>query len=774
MKDYTFPVDRWNIIEEKFDISRNCVNESIFTLGNGYIGLRGNFEEGYQGLEDTSLEGTYINGFYEIEPIFYSETAYGYARNNQTMLNVTNSKIIEVYVDDEKFSMFNGKIINHRRILDMKHGLLKRLVHWRSSSGKELEINTTRIVSFTNRHLVLIHYEIKAVNFNGNIRIASVLDGNVSNQRASSDPRFGSALSGQVLKVIEKVQSGDFTAIIQKTQKSKLTLVCAMKSFLNCINTYKSEEKYEENKVSTDYIVSVNMDEKIILDKYIVYYTSRDCGEESLTDTALKSLNQAGCEGFESLLKRHENYMEEFWNKADIQIYGDDALQQGIRFNMFHLLQAAGRDGNTSICAKGLTGEGYEGHYFWDTEIFVLPFFTYTMPQISRSILMYRYNTLHKARERARELAHDKGALYPWRTINGEECSAYYPAGTAQYHINADIIYALKQYIESTCDIKFMLDFGAEMLFETARLWADMGSYIPRRGNKFYINCVTGPDEYTAIVNNNCYTNYMAKMNLKYAADTAEWIKKENPVLYKKLSNKIRLEEEEITEWKKASENIYLPYDQKLKIHPQDDSFLDKEIWDFKNTPMENYPLLLHYHPLVIYRHQVCKQADTVLVEFLLGSEFSMEDKRRDYDYYEPITTHDSSLSECIYSIMACETGYLEKAYDYFMNSAREDLDNLHNNTQYGVHTACMAGTWACVLNGFAGMRLYEGNITFNPLLPEKWEKYMFKIRFKDKLLEVEVYPDRVSYRLVEGTEMEFIHRGKSYKIKNSENLLLE
>jgi alpha,alpha-trehalose phosphorylase len=479
-------------------------------------------------------------------------------------------------------------------------------------------------------------------------------------------------------------------------------------------------------------------------------------------------LEGAVCLGYDKLKEEQYEFLADFWDKADVEIRGDMPLQQAIRFNLFHLLQSVGRDGKTNICAKGLTGEGYEGHYFWDTEMYVIPAFLYSNPAISRKLLEYRYSTLDKARVRAREMSHSTGALFPWRTINGEECSGYFPAGTAQYHINADIAHAIKIYMEVTQDYEFLLRYGAEVLFETARLWVDLGFFSDEKGGKFCINCVTGPDEYTAIVNNNFYTNLMAKENLEYAYNTAVWLKENHNPEYDRLVSSIGLEPEEIALWNIAADNMYVPNCEKHGIHPQDDSFLEKEVWDFENVPKENYPLLLHYHPLVIYRHQVCKQADVVLALFLLGNKFSLEQKRKDYDYYEKVTTHDSSLSACIFSIVANDIGYHEKAYDYFIKTARMDLDDYQGNTHHGVHTANMAGSWMCIVNGFAGMRVYDSALSFQPYIHPDWEEYSFKINYRGSIIKLTINSKGTTYRLVEGEELEITHRDKRFILKDT------
>lgn len=773
-KKRIYPVDEWNIIEEKFDVETNYLDETIFSIGNGYIGMRGNFEEGYQGPKETSVEGTYINGFYESHPIKYGEPAYGYAQTGQTMLNVTNSKIIKLYIDDEEFSMFSGEIESYKRVLNMKEGTLTRDVIWKSPKGKKVHIKIQRFISFTNKHLFAIRYEVVPINFSGKLTIVSALDGNVENMKTSKDPRVGSALDHQPLELVKKEQSGSYGSLAHITPNTNFTLLCSMEHDLETSSDFDVENESYGQTVRTKYVIDSKEGENIVLNKYITYYTSRDYPVEELETKAKEALILAKNKGYKQLLESHKEFLDEFWSQASIEIKGDEALQQGIRYNEFQLLQSVGKDGKTSIAAKGLTGQGYEGHYFWDTEIYVLPFFLYNYPEIAKKLLEYRYMILDKARQRAREMAHDKGALYPWRTIEGEECSAYYPAGTAQYHINADIIYAVKKYMEVTDDMDFLLKFGAEMIFETARLWIGLGNYIPKKNNKFCIDCVTGPDEYTAIVNNNFYTNFMAKMHLEYAYEVANLLKDRYKDDYNRLKDKINLEEVELTEWKKAADNMYLPYDEELDIYPQDDTFLEKPVWDFENTPKDNYPLLLHYHPLVIYRHQVCKQPDVLLAMYLLGDKFTKEQKEKNYNYYEPITTHDSSLSPCVFSILAAEIGYYDKAYEYFMHTARIDLDNYHNNSQHGVHTACMGGTWMSVVNGFARMRVYDGELRFNPYVPDGWEGYKFKIKFKKNQLEINVKPDKVTYRLLDGKNIEFYHGDRKIKLNKGEEMKVD
>jgi alpha,alpha-trehalose phosphorylase len=403
------------------------------------------------------------------------------------------------------------------------------------------------------------------------------------------------------------------------------------------------------------------------------------------------------------------------------------------------------------VPAKGLTGHAYEGHYFWDTEIYVLPFLTYTSPRIARNLLAFRYKTLPQARERARQLGH-RGAMFPWRTISGEEASAYYAAGTAQYHINADIMYALRKYVQATGDEQFLRDCGAEMLVETARLWLDLGFYSDAKGGKFCINAVTGPDEYNTVVNNNAYTNLMARENLRYAAETVKSLQATEPDSYKALVHKTALEPSEVEAWSRAAENMYVPYDEKLKIIPQDDSFLEREPWDFRNTPSDHYPLLLFYHPLIIYRKQVIKQADVVLAMFLLGDVFSQETKKRNFHFYDPLTTGDSSLSSCVEAIIAAQTGDMEKAFRYGMAALLMDLADVGGNVKDGCHIASMGGAWMMLAYGFGGMRDHDGTLSFWPRrAPQDNAILRFPVTYRGQILEVEIAQEKVEYTLREG-----------------------
>lgn len=767
MQQHTYPLEAWCIRETSFDTASHFLDETLFALGNGYIGLRGTGEEGYSGPAGTSLDGTYLNGFYESEPIVYPETAYALAKVNQFMLNVPNAKGVELWLENERFDLLSGSIQAYERVLDFRTGVLTRVVEWTSPCGRSVRVRSRRVVSFANKHLFGQQLEVTSLNFDGSIKLVAVLDGAVKNLEAGDDPRVGSAVSGPTLHLIGVEQQDGYAALVQKTHNSGFTLVSATDTVITTERAQPPVQEQQGLRLTQTWTLVLKAGQSAKLDKFGSYYSARDYAVDELLPRSRATLAEARAAGFEALCAAQEKYLADFWQQADVQIAGDDALQQGMHFNQFHLLQSVGRDGKTNISAKGVTGEGYEGHYFWDTEIYIFPFFLYSKPEIARKLLEYRYAGLPKARERARQMSHDKGALYPWRTIAGDECSAYFPAGTAQYHINADIAYSIKTYMEATDDQDYLIQAGAEIVMETARIWAGIGSYD--REGRFCINQVTGPDEYTALVNNNYYTNAMAQMHLNFAASIAEQLQQQAPAEFARIAAAMALDANEPAAWRRAASLMHLPYDDALQIHAQDDSFLSKKVWDFANTPKENYPLLLNYHPMVIYRHQVCKQADVVLALLLLSDRFTLDDKRRDFDYYEAVTTHDSSLSTCIFSIIAAEVGYEDKAYDYFMETARLDLDDTHGNTHYGVHTAAMAGTWMGVAYGFAGMRVVGGELHFAPKLPKQWQHYSFKIHFRDALLEVHVAPGSVAYRLLQGEVLDFTHGGEAVTLTQSQ-----
>jgi alpha,alpha-trehalose phosphorylase len=471
---------------------------------------------------------------------------------------------------------------------------------------------------------------------------------------------------------------------------------------------------------------------------------------QELADRCRRTLQRARTSGVVELRQEQRQWLEDFWAKSDVEVDGDEGVQQAVRWSLFQLAQASACTNEFGIAAKGLTGGGYDGHYFWDTEVYVLPFLAYTNPNAARKVLRYRWHMLEKARERADELS-QRGALYPWRTINGEEASAYYAAGTAQYHINAAISYAIERYSLATGDIDFLAGEGAEVLVETARLWEDLGFYSLNGNDTFHIHGVTGPDEYTTVVNDNLYTNVMARFNMEYAVSTAELLAESDPETYAALCRRTGLTSEEIAGWRRAAGAMYLKFDTELGIHPQDENFLERERWDIRGTPADKYPLLLHFHPLVIYRHQVLKQADVVLAMYLRPEHFDIEQKRRNFDYYDPLTTGDSSLSACVQSIVAAEVGRDDLALDYFLQAVYLDLQDMHGNTADGAHIANAGGVWATLMHGFAGMVDTGQALRFTPRVPQSWNGIRLRLVRHQVLAEIEVDHKQCTVRVLDG-----------------------
>jgi alpha,alpha-trehalose phosphorylase len=716
--------------------------------------MRGAFEEGLPVFQS----GTFVNGFYETWPIVYGEEAFGFAKTGQTMLNVTDSRIIKLYVDDEPFVIYKANIIEYERALNMKEGTLDRQLVWETPSGKKVAIRSRRMISFEHRHIAAIEYEVTLLDAKAPVVIASQVNSNSSNQANEDDPRLAKGFQGNVLQSLANFQENNRITLVHGTKNSKLNLACGIDHSIDCECAANIETSSSENEGQVVFSIDGEPDKPIRLIKYICYHTSGTAPPNEMRDRVDRTLDRAVNHGFDKLLAEQQEYMNKFWYLSDVQLkVANPRAQQYLRFNLYHLLQASARAESVGVPAKGLTGQAYEGHYFWDTETYVLPFLIYTAPRLAKNLLKYRYNMLDKARQRAREV-NQKGALFPWRTINGDEASAYYAAGTAQYHINADIMYAMKKYVDVTGDEEFLYNYGAEMLVETARLWEDLGFYLKGDSNRFHIHGVTGPDEYNTVVNNNTYTNLMARENLRYAVETVETLRENNRELYATLVHDTGLKKNEIEAWKKAAESMYIPFDEEKSIHPQDDNFLNKEVWDFKNTPADKYPLLLHFHPLVIYRYQVIKQADVALAMYLLGHEFTLEQKKRNFDYYDPLTTGDSSLSACVEGILAWELGYDEMARKYFRYSLVMDLADVGGNVKDGVHIASMGGTWMAAVYGVAGLRDWDGRISFMPRLPEKACRFNFKLMIRNRLLEFDISQESLTYTLIEGEDLTIYH----------------
>ena len=768
---HDYPADEWHLIEKRYHPEFMSQLETMLALGNGYLGMRGCPEEGGPYAENSTL----INGFYETRPIVYGEDAYGFPKTGQTILNVTDSKTIKLFVDDEPFWLASANLLSYDRRLNMKSGTLDREVVWETPAGKQVRITSRRLVSFTDRHAAAISYSVTLLNASAPLVISSEMAVNAPSAYSNTeDPRQTKAFVGPMLHHRAGYANDRRIALSHATEKSRLLLTCAIDHALEtaCAHTYKTSHTEDFGQVA--FTIEARAGSPIQLTKYMVYHTSHTATAEELNDRAGWTLDRLMNQGFKTFLASQEQYLDDFWRRSDVQIRDVMAdrtkrttveIQQAIRFNLFHILQASARAEDVGVPAKGLTGQAYEGHYFWDTEIYLLPFLTYTSPRIARNLLVFRYKMLDQARNRAKLLGH-RGAMFPWRSIGGEEASAYYAAGTAQYHINADIMYALRKYVHATGDDLLLREYGAEMLVETARLWSDLGFYSEAKGGKFCINAVTGPDEYNTVVNNNAYTNLMARENLRYAVQTVEALRATDPEAYDALVRKTALEPSEVEAWRRAADSMYVPYDEKLNIIPQDDNFLDREAWDFRNTPSDHYPLLLFYHPLNIYRKQVIKQADVVLAMFLLGNTFSREAKMSNFKFYDPLTTGDSSLSSCVEAIIAAQIGDTDKAIRYGMAALLMDLADVGGNVKDGCHIASMGGTWMMLTYGLGGMRDDDGVLSFWPRrAPDDNATLRFPLTYRGRSLQVEIGLENAEYTLREGDDLVIRHETEELQL---------
>ena len=769
-----FPVDPWRLIETRY--SEDGVGETLFGVGNGYLGLRGNHIEGRGAHE----HGTFVNGLHETWPIRHAEQAYGFAEVGQTIVNAPDAKVMRVYVDDEPISFDVADVREYRRTLDMKTGVLERVLVWETPSGKRVRMRDERIVSFEERHLAILRLEVVVENSDAPVTIscqllnrqdgAGVYAGIPTEAKKGFDPRKAEKIAERVLEPAEHWQDGLRSALSYTVAASGMTVAVVADHIIETENEYTSRTLIEEDIAKNVFRVQAKAGVPISITKLVSYHSSRGVPPRELVDRCRRSLDRAMSEGVDEQFRRQADWLAAFWERSDVRIDGQDAVQQATRWCLLQLAQASARADGTGVPAKGVSGSGYSGHYFWDTEIYVLPFLTYTSPQWARNALRARVHMLPAARRRAAQL-NEAGALFPWRTINGEEASAYYAAGTAQYHINADVSFALGKYVRATGDEDFLRREGIDVAIETARLWATLGFWRSSHAvpgaegaiETFHIHGVTGPDEYTTVVNDNLYTNVMARYNLRYAAKVVREAEEANGEEFALVRERTGLQPGEAEGWERAADAMFIPYSEALGIHPQDSLFLEREVWDLAHTPDDQRPLLLHFHPLVIYRFQVLKQADVVLALFLQGNHFTPEEKKADFDYYDPLTTGDSTLSAVVQSILAAEVGYQDLALEYFEQSLFVDLHDLHHNAADGVHVASAGGVWTALVCGFGGMRDWAGELSFDPRLPADWPSLSFPLQWQGSALEVTVTKDELRVHVRSGEPVPFTVRDVAY-----------
>jgi alpha,alpha-trehalose phosphorylase len=747
-----FRVEPWAVREAELHLDTLAQSESVFALSNGHIGLRGNLDEG----EPFGLPGTYLNGFYELKPLPYAEAGYGYPESGQSVVNVTNGKIIRLLVEDEPFDVRYGELRRHERLLDLREGTLRRVAEWVSPTRRAVRVSSTRLVSFSQRAVAAIRYEVEPLDGSLPVVVQSELVSNESMPEIKGDPRAAAALASPLSS--EAYDCIDTRAILSHVTRASGLRVSAVMGHVieGPQGTTSSIESFPDVgrlTVATD----VSPGEPLRIVKFLAYGWSSERSVSAVRDQVSAALAEAEHRGWDGLVAEQRAYLDDFWERADVEIEGDLELQQAVRFALFHTLQAGARAENRAIAAKGLTGSGYDGHAFWDTEMFVLPVLSYTAPRAVADALRWRHLTLDLARDRARQLGL-KGAAFPWRTIRGQECSGYWPAGTAAFHVNADIADAVIRYHASNEDAGFERDIGIELLVETARLWRSLGHHDA--AGRFRIDGVTGPDEYSAIADNNVFTNLMAQQNLRAAADAAE--------RHMDVAGKLGVDAEEAASWRDAAQAMLIPYDTERGIHPQAEDFLEHARWDFESTSPDQYPMLLHFPYFDLYRKQVVKQADLVLAMQQRGDAFSDEQKARNFAHYESLTVRDSSLSACTQAVLAAEVGHLELAYDYLAEAALMDLDDLEHNTRDGLHIASLAGAWLGAVVGLGGMRDHGGLLRFRPRLPEALNRLAFRVMFRGRRLVVDVRQQQARYTLVDGDSLEILHHGERVKVNRS------
>ena len=730
------PIEPWRLRETRLALDRLAQAESLFALSNGHIGLRGNLDEG----EPYAIPGTYLNSFYEQRPLPYAEAGYGYPESGQTLVDVTNGKLIRLLVDDSPFDIRYGYLSKHERSLDFRTGILQRDVDWTSPGGKRIKVTTRRLVSLTQRAVAAIEYIVEPVDQPARFVLQSELVANETQPKLSDDPRVAAVLDNP-LKPVSHDGGENGVVLIHRTTRSRQLMAAAMTHEVDTSARYAMDRDVREDWARGTVICQLQPGQSLRVVKYLAYGWSSLRSETAVRDQVAAALASARFSGWDGLTAQQVEFLDDFWDGADVEVQGHPELQQAVRFALFHILQSGARAERRAIPSKGLTGAGYDGHTFWDTEGFVLPVLTYTMPGAAGDALRWRHSILGLARERA-ELLGLRGAAFPWRTIRGQECSGYWPAGTAAFHINADIAEAVMRYHRATADDQFLEEVGLELLVETARLWISLGHHD--RNGRWHLPGMTGPDEYSAVADDNVFTNLMAARNLRSAAETAARL----PTTARELG----VDAEEEAAWRDAAAAVYVPYDEDLGVHPQSEGFTGHAVWDFE-AYKDKYPLMLHAAYFELYRMQVVKQADLTLATYWCGEAFTPEEKARNFDYYERLTVRDSSLSACVQAVMAAEVGHLDLAYDYAYEAALIDMRDLHHNTGDGLHMASLGGAWSALVAGFGGLRDRDGWLCFDPALPQGLAGLTFGIRWRGARLKVEIDPVSVKYSVHDGED---------------------
>ncbi|MCL6217796.1 glycoside hydrolase family 65 protein [Zunongwangia pacifica] len=761
-QDYIKP-DAWSIIEEGFDATRVESSESLFSIGNGAMGQRANFEEKYTG--DT-FQGSYIAGVFYPDKTKVGWWKNGYPEYFAKVLNAPNWIGINVAINEETLDLNTCKEVkDFVRELNMKEGYHQRSFVAVMPNDLEVKVTATRFLSIVDDELGAINYEVEVLNADAVVKFMPYLDGGITNRDANWEERFWQTL--------EVRAENDQAFVVSKTLKTEYHVGTYMQSEVT-LNGEKLQVEGEvekaEDQVSIAYAVKVGKGEKIALQKYAGYVTDMNHNQDSLIAAAKNVLQKATTSGFAQLLQEQKEAWAKIWEMADITIDGDVKAQQGIRFNIFQLNQTyLGKDERLNIGPKGFTGEKYGGSTYWDTEAYCIPFYMATKDQqVARNLLTYRYNHLEKAKENAQKLGFTNGAaLYPMVTMNGEESHNEWEITFEEIHRNGAMVFAIYNYVRFTGDYSYVPEMGLEVMIAIARFWQQRANFS-KNWNKYVILGVTGPNEYENNVNNNWYTNYLAKWCIEYCIENIEKIKVEYAEDYSRIMTKTSLEAEEITKWKEVAENMYFPYSEKFGVYLQQDGFLDKAIEPVSTLSKKQRPINQNWSWDRILRSCYIKQADVLQGFYLFEDHFSEENLEKHFDFYEPITVHESSLSPCVHSIQAAKLGRMEQAYTFYLRTSRLDLDDYNQEVKEGCHITSMAGTWMSIVEGFGGMRVVDGKLSFTPQLPEQWNGFSFKVNFRNQILKINIGKNETTFSVDGNDPMTVLLNGEAIEVQNT------
>ncbi len=762
-QDYIIP-DAWSIIEEGFDKEQVKSSESLFSIGNGAMGQRANFEEQYSGH---TFQGSYIGGVYYPDKTRVGWWKNGYPEYFAKVLNAPNWIGIDVVINNEPLDLNTClKVADFKRELNMKEGWYQRTFIATLPNGVQVSVQVTRFLSLDLDEVGAIKYEIAPLNEPIGIKFTPYLDSGITNEDSNWADKFWNTTN-----VAAEGNQGFIEAHTMKTNFATCTFMQAHLVYKGESIQTKPSSRIAELKVSLDFEAKVNKGESIVLYKFGGYTVSRNHKTSELVNVAKSVLAKATSLGFEGLLEKQKQAWAKIWEMSDITIEGDVKAQQGIRFNIFHLNQTyLGKDSRLNIGPKGFTGEKYGGSTYWDTEAYCIPFYMATKDQrVARNLLKYRYDHLEKAIENGKKLGFTDGAaLYPMVTMNGEECHNEWEITFEEIHRNGAIAFAIYNYYRFTGDYSYIPDMGLEVLIGISRFWAQRASFSDLK-KKYVILGVTGPNEYENNVNNNWYTNYLAKWCINYTLEQLQKVKDGYKTDYSRIIGRTKLTEQETAHWKKVANGMYFPFDEKLNIYLQQDSFLDKELIPVDKLEKKDRPINQKWSWDRILRSPYIKQADTLQGFYLFEDHFSLEELERHFDFYEPFTVHESSLSPCVHSIQAAKLNRMDQAYKFYLRTSRLDLDDYNKEVEEGLHITSMAGTWMSIVEGFGGMRVIEDKLSFVPRIPKQWEAYSFKINFRNRILKVRVTEKQTSFAYEGTTESSIRVNGNRVELKPGE-----